>query len=180
MSDNKHIENISINRGPYRVEWEPVEFPYQTGEKIAESINTFQDNLLGDALKFTTIPSKFINGHFNCDDLSVCGTDPAAGRDWSASNIIDSVRKIRGLMPRPIKLDYGKIIVNQSLCMKTFIRFSRNHRKARINKKWHKKYGAITRCVANPVEIKGMGFFMCPCRERELKESIKNPMLPTV
>lgn len=128
------------------------------------------------------------------------GIDPAGGQSWTSSYIIDSVKHIRGNIkinlslpeynpcdfPRP-KLsrpqgDFNGVpyFVNQYLCEVKHVRFRRNHRKTRINKKWHKKYGAITRCVANPKEIKGMGFFMCPCRERELKEAIKNPTLPTV
>lgn len=131
--------------------------------------------------------------------MSIC-TDLAAGRDWSTSYIIDSVKHIRENIqinlslpeynpcdfPRP-KLnrpqgDFNGIpyFVNQYLCEVKHVRFRLNHRKARINKKWHKKYGAISRCESNPVEMLNGTIIMCPCRERELKESIKNQTPLTV
>lgn len=150
-----------------------------------EDLKSYRDKIMNDCMKFTEIPTKFLNGHFNCDDLSVFRTDPAAGRDWTASNIIDSVKRIRGDTPhitafedsiraaRSEILGALKINISNYLCNVQHVRFRRNHRKARVNKKWHKKYGSITRCVANAFQIEGMGLVMCPCRKRELDEAIK-------
>lgn len=165
MSDGKHTENSN----EVKASWDHV----PTASPLAD-LKSYRDKILKDCMNFTTIPPKFLNGHFNCDDLQGYTTmDPAAGRDWTASNIIDSVKRIRELIPQRINPDFGKIIVSKSLCMKTFIRFRRNHRKARINKKWHKKYGAISTCESKTAEMLNGTIIMCPCRKRELDEAIK-------
>lgn len=48
--------------------------------------------------------------------------------------IIDVLPKFHGI---PVK-------VNEYACeLTTFLRWKKNHKKSRINKKWHKRYGAV-------------------------------------
>ena len=49
-----------------------------------------------------------------------------------------------------------------------FIRWKRNHRKARINKKWHKKYGAVyAYCQGKGYQVGGQ-LVVCPCMKAQL------------
>jgi hypothetical protein len=62
---------------------------------------------------------------------------PNALKDWSDEQMIGGI----------------PIIVDRYICKPEFIRWRRKHRKARINKKWRKKYGAVIAC-------KGVGYEM--------------------
>lgn len=55
------------------------------------------------------------------------------------------------------------IHVSDYMCKTEFVRWRKNHRKSRINKKWHKRYGAIARCKGVAYNVAGMGIVMCPC-----------------
>lgn len=162
---------------PLLIKWAKPEIVTSWANPTAnplEDLKSYRDKILNDCLNFTTIPPKFLNGNFNCDKPQGYTTmDPAAGRDWTASNIIDSVRRIREMMPQRIQTDIGKIIVSKSLCIRMFIGYKRNHRKARINKKWHKRYGMKTKCEVEICEMNNGSLVMCPCRKRELDEAIK-------
>ncbi len=53
-----------------------------------------------------------------------------------------------------------------------FLRWRKNHRKSRINKKWHKKYGfEVTQC-SNPAFRVGDKLIVCPHAMRELEKTI--------
>ena len=65
--------------------------------------------------------------------------------------------------------------ISHYLCdLPTFLRWRRNHRKVRINKKWHKKYGYITKpCPGKCYEIRGIGLVMCPHFKEQLNAQTK-------
>lgn len=69
---------------------------------------------------------------------------------------------------------YGfKVIQSIHLCRPEFVRWCKNHRKKRINKKWHKKYGAIYACKGHAYQVAGVGVVACPCilsKLRKLRE----------
>lgn len=66
-----------------------------------------------------------------------------------------------------------------------FLRWRRNHRKSRLNRKWHKKYGAVmTTCPGVYYEVRGQGLIMCPHAVRALlaapeviRQSVAEPVL---
>lgn len=56
-----------------------------------------------------------------------------------------------------------RVILNNYLCERPFVRWARTHRKARINKKWRKRYGAIyANCPGKAWEVAGFGIVVCP------------------
>lgn len=55
-----------------------------------------------------------------------------------------------------------KVIVDRHLCQVEFVRWRRQHRKARINKKWQKRYGAIYAC-SGVAWCLGHLYLLCPC-----------------
>lgn len=59
--------------------------------------------------------------------------------------------------------------VDQTLCQVKFVRWRRNHRKSRINKKWHKKYGFIAECGGYGFHMDGMGMYVCPCMANQIR-----------
>ena len=65
------------------------------------------------------------------------------------------------------------ITVDRHLCERKFIRWVKSHKKARINKKWHKKYGYISRCEGHAYEVRGMGLVCCPCFHEQMKREIR-------
>jgi len=106
------------------------------------------------------------------------GTDPAANRDWSVEKMLESIELMKAKYAKPSPF-ITQIVVNKYLCMSTFIRFRRNHRKKRVNKKWHKKYGAITKCESTVLQRHDGTLIMCPCRKTELDTAIKKQPPPT-
>ena len=66
-----------------------------------------------------------------------------------------------------------KMLTSQYMCeTPAFIRWKRNHRKSRINKKWHKKYGAVmSKCKGVAWQI-GMNLYTCPCMTAALKKEM--------
>ncbi len=67
-----------------------------------------------------------------------------------------------------------KIVVNRYLCKVEFVRWRKSHRKSRINKKWHKKYGAIWRCKGMCFNLQGHTLVMCPCTHAEMMKVVKD------
>lgn len=67
----------------------------------------------------------------------------------------------------------NEIIVDKYLCQVTFIRFKKSHRKSRINKKWHKRYGIITACVNDKAFKVGNKILVCPCMFEKMKKGLK-------
>lgn len=57
----------------------------------------------------------------------------------------------------------------------SFLRWKKNHRKSRINKKWHKRYGPVlSECLGAPGYQIGGKLYVCP----HLMEKIKaDPMV---
>ena len=86
-----------------------------------------------------------------------------------------------------------QIVVYHFLCKPEFIRWRRQHRKSRINRKWQKRYGAVVACkgVCYEVNLPSIAdlwsnrrlttkkIVMCPCikaaLDRELKPSPASP-----
>lgn len=68
-----------------------------------------------------------------------------------------------------MKLSGMPVYVESHLCRPHFVRFRKNHRKARINRKWHKKYGAITRCDGHAYQVLNR-LIVCPCSMRKMRE----------
>lgn len=65
------------------------------------------------------------------------------------------------------------ILINYICDSPKFIKYKKNHRKSRINKKWHKKYGAIyEECQGKAYEVFGE-FYCCPHYKAKLEEAIK-------
>lgn len=56
------------------------------------------------------------------------------------------------------------VMVSHYLCEPPrFLRWRRNHRKSRINKKWHKRYGAVySACPGKAYQLGGR-LMVCPC-----------------
>ncbi len=72
-----------------------------------------------------------------------------------------------------------ELTVDPHLCQVTFVRWRKNHRKARINKKWHKKYGYVSECKQDSV-YQVMGRLIgCPCMIAKLRQQIPIPF-PTM
>lgn len=64
-----------------------------------------------------------------------------------------------------------QICVNPYLCSNEFVRWVRNHRRSRINKKWHKRYGMITRCSGSDRAYRvGDMVVCCPCLGKKIQE----------
>ena len=84
----------------------------------------------------------------------------------------DSVFGVWQEMKRQSVLASTKVSVNRYLCNGgKFVRWKRSHRKSRINKKWHKRYGMIlSKCSGVCYEVQGIGMVMCPCVEAQLKK----------
>lgn len=62
------------------------------------------------------------------------------------------------------------VYINEWLCETKFVRWRKSHRKARINKKWHKKYGAIySHCVGRGYQMGGK-LILCPCMAAALRK----------
>lgn len=59
-------------------------------------------------------------------------------------------------------LDGIPLTIDYQLCQLEFVGWKKNHRKARINKKWHKKYGPILRCKGHVFRV-GSKIVCCPC-----------------
>jgi hypothetical protein len=72
-----------------------------------------------------------------------------------------------------------RFTVSMYLCdSPVFLRWKKNHRKSRINKKWHKKYGAVYKpCPGKAYRMRGFGIVVCPCVaaafEKKLAETEK-------
>lgn len=96
------------------------------------------------------------------------GTDPASGRDWTPTKLIEAVEKMKAQFPKTSQPNLGKIFVDKQLCIRVCIGYKRNHQKKRINKKWHKKYGPITKCYTPAFQNPDGSLIMCPCRKAEL------------
>jgi len=62
-----------------------------------------------------------------------------------------------------------QIYINPSLCQVQFIRWRKNHKKSRINKKWHKRYGFISKCVNEKAFKMGNNLYLCPCLYEKMK-----------
>ena len=63
------------------------------------------------------------------------------------------------------------VTVNRNLCQMEFAGWRKNHRKSRINKKWHKKYGPLLRCRGHAYRL-GAQVVCCPCVERVLRNEL--------
>lgn len=57
-----------------------------------------------------------------------------------------------------------QVVVSGSMCEPpTFLRWKRSHRRSRINKKWHKKYGAVMKpCPGRAFQLPGCKLVVCP------------------
>ena len=55
-----------------------------------------------------------------------------------------------------------EFIVDPHLCQMEFVGWKKSHRRSRINKKWHKRYGPIMRCRGYAYNISGR-LACCPC-----------------
>jgi hypothetical protein len=63
-----------------------------------------------------------------------------------------------------------KLYLERSLCERPFLRWARTHRKARIRKKWRKKYGPVfAQCPGKAIKIGLRGLIVCPCTMAALK-----------
>lgn len=60
--------------------------------------------------------------------------------------------------------------VSRYLCQPEFAGWLKSHRRSRINKKWHKRYGPRLRCKGRAYQI-GDTFVVCPCVERKMREA---------
>lgn len=69
-----------------------------------------------------------------------------------------------------------KVYIEKCMCKTEFIRWRKSHKRSRINKKWHKRYGAIYACKGVAYNMKGIGLICCPCFKREMDKQI--PVLP--
>lgn len=71
-------------------------------------------------------------------------------------------------------MSLGYINIRVSLCeVPSFVRWKRNHRKSRINKKWHKRYGAEMKYCKGVAYRVGREFFVCPCMNELLKKELE-------
>ena len=62
------------------------------------------------------------------------------------------------------------IFLSNYLCTYEFAGWRKNHRRSRINKKWHKKYGSIRKCPGKAVQVAGLGLACCPHIYEQLKK----------
>lgn len=80
-------------------------------------------------------------------------------------------------------LDGIPITVSRMLCEVKFLRWRRTHRRARIRKKWRKRYGMVlAKCPGVSYRLLGVGLICCPCVFTMLAEAAsKRPAtVPTV
>ena len=66
-----------------------------------------------------------------------------------------------------------RVLVDPNICEKVFVRWLKSHRKSRINKKWHKKYGATIKCNGVAFEVNGIGLVCCPHFKQLMDKEIK-------
>lgn len=94
----------------------------------------------------------------------------------TADEIIATCKEFSARFPKPksiwddvLKMEpmfepFGlRVYVAAELCRMEFVRWRKSHRKSRINKKWHKKYGAIHRCANTEGIRMGDSLHVCPC-----------------
>jgi len=65
-----------------------------------------------------------------------------------------------------------KVTISRMLCQQEFVRWRKSHRKARINKKWHKRYGPVTVCKGHGYQVAGIGIVGCPCFVNKLRAQL--------
>jgi hypothetical protein len=65
-----------------------------------------------------------------------------------------------------------RLTIDRYLCRPEFVGWKKSHRKARINKKWHKRYGPILRCKGHAYHVRGMGIVCCPCVAVSIKQEL--------
>lgn len=62
------------------------------------------------------------------------------------------------------------LMVSIYLCQTSFLRWRRTHKKARIRKKWRKRYGAVfSQCKGHFYKI-GDTFMACPCVAAQIRK----------
>lgn len=63
--------------------------------------------------------------------------------------------------------------VSHFLCERRFLRFAKSNRRARINRKWHKKYGVVyTECPGKAWQM-GDTLYACPHVAAALQKGCK-------
>lgn len=71
--------------------------------------------------------------------------------------------KILGPIAQMAATNFIGVAIRPLLCdSPAFLRWKRNHRRSRINKKWHKKYGGVySKCPGKGINVFGF-LYLCP------------------
>lgn len=91
------------------------------------------------------------------------------GTNYSSS--MASMKAMMATLPKPSPpFLNGRLLVCRWLCdPPKFIRWKRKHRKARINKKWQKRYGAVYEYCKGVAWNACGNLHVCPCMANALK-----------